>query len=109
MSYNELYALVAEIETNHARVKQARAEAERTPVRQSIDGELGTVTVSGEGELLAVDLNRVAITGMPSAAVTAALVRAITEAENRAASQFTEMIAAARRDVEIPAIQGGPA
>jgi DNA-binding protein YbaB len=108
MSYNELYALVAEVEANHARVKQARAEAERTPVRQLIDGGFGSVTVSGEGELLAVDLNRAAIAGLSNTSVAPAVLRAITEAEERAAAQFTELIAAARRDVQTPEIQGGP-
>ena len=109
MSYNDLYALVAQIEANHARVTQARAEALGTPVCRPIDGGLGTVTVSGEGDLVAVDLDRAAIAGLSGATLAPAVLRAITEAEARAATQFTEMIAAAHRDVDIPAIQGGPA
>lgn len=56
--YDRLYALVQETEANITRLQDAAAAAREHRVRRAIPGRLGTVTVSGNGGLIAVDLDR---------------------------------------------------
>jgi DNA-binding protein YbaB len=81
---DEISALVAQIENDVARARR-RAEA-RTNARhvQDIDAGLGTVTVSGTGELVAVDLDRAALKRSTGSALAAAVLDAVRKAEERA-------------------------
>lgn len=99
--YDELYALVSEMHTALAELRNARDEALTRPVEQTIPGDLGTVTVSGAGELVSVVLTRKRLIGTNGASLGRAVADAIRTAEKRAAAQYRQTVAEARRVIEL--------
>jgi DNA-binding protein YbaB len=97
--YDRMYALVSEIESNVAAMDQANAEALARPLTHEIEGGYGTVTVTGGGKLLAVDLDPRAIAGVRGAALGAAVTRAVRAAEVLAATRYQQQMAAATQQV----------
>jgi DNA-binding protein YbaB len=97
--FNRLYALVAEIETNTARVTEAHVAATRLEVRGQIPGGLGSVTVNGESGLESVDLDPRMFRFTNAAALGAAVRQAITEAENEYQASYFRLVADASRHI----------
>ena len=97
--FNQLYALVQEIETNTARLDEADARARRQVARRQIDGQLGHVAVSGEGELIEVGLDRRALRNRGGQAVGTAVLRAITLAEADIRTERARTMSAAQRTI----------
>jgi DNA-binding protein YbaB len=97
--FNQLYALVQEIEANTARLDEAGARTRRQVARRRIDGQLGLVAVSGDGELTEVDLDRRALRHRNGQAVGAAVLRAITLAEADIRAERARTMAAAKRTI----------
>lgn len=81
---DDIIALVERIEADVARARE-RALA-RTTARhvEPIEAGLGTVTVTGDGELAAVDLDRAALKRSTGSALAAAVLAAVRKAEERA-------------------------
>ena len=97
--YDRMYALVAEIESNVAAMDRANEEALAQPLTHEIDGRLGTVTVTGGGKLLAVDLDPRNIVGASGASVGMAVTKAIRAAEVLAMARYQARMAAATQQV----------
>jgi DNA-binding protein YbaB len=95
--FNQLYALVQEIEANAARLDEADARARRQVARRRIDGQLGFVAVSGDGELIEVDLDRRQLRYLNGQALGTAVLRAITSAEADIRTERARTMSAAHR------------
>ena len=96
MNYqDELYHLAREIDAATAAVAQTTQEAERAPQLWPLPGGLGSVTVSGAGELTAVTLDSAEMRQYSAAALSRALLQGIREAEQQAEHRRAETIAAA--------------
>lgn len=81
---DDISALVAQIE-NETRQALARARARETErIVEPVEPGLGTVTVSGSGELTAVDLDRAGIKRSTGTALASAVLAAVRRAEERA-------------------------
>lgn len=81
---DDISALVAQIE-NQTRQALARVQARGSEqFVEPIEPGLGTVTVSGTGELAAVDLDRAGIKRSTGSALAAAVLAAVRKAEERA-------------------------
>jgi hypothetical protein len=100
MSYfNRLYALVAEIETNTARIAEAHAAASRRKFRRQISGGFGSVTVSSEAGLESVDLDRRMVRFTTASALGTAVRLAVTEAENECRASYFQVVDEAARHI----------
>lgn len=97
--YDRMYALVSEIETNVAAMDRANEEALAQPLTHEIEGGYGTVTVTGGGRLLAVDLDPRTILGARGSAVGTAVTRAVRAAEVLAATRYQQQMADATQQV----------
>lgn len=97
--YDQMYALVTEIDENTRRVREAAISARSRTVRQELPGGVGSVTVTGSGTLLAVQLDRYKVSTISGAALGSAVLRAITAAEAQAKSYYADATRAAHRDV----------
>ncbi|MFL6142158.1 MAG: YbaB/EbfC family DNA-binding protein [Labedaea sp.] len=97
--FNQLYALVQEIEADAARLDEAAAQARKHVARRQIDGQLGLVTVSGDGELIEVGLDRQALRYLNGQALGTAVLRAITMAESDLRAERARTMSAARRTI----------
>ncbi|WP_208630399.1 YbaB/EbfC family nucleoid-associated protein [Amycolatopsis kentuckyensis] len=96
MNYQgELYHLAREINAATAAVAQTTQDAERTPLEWRLPGELGSVTVSGAGELTAVTLDAAEMRQYSAAALSRTLLEGIRDAEAQAEHRRAETIAAA--------------
>ncbi|WP_410566960.1 hypothetical protein [Amycolatopsis sp. cmx-4-61] len=93
--HDELYHLAREINTATATVAQTTQEAERTPLQWQLPGRLGSVTVSGAGELTAVTLDATQLHQYSAAALSRALLDGIRDAEQQAERRRAATIAAA--------------
>lgn len=100
-AYNELYALVSEMNSGIVDMKNAQNEALSRPVTHPISGDIGTVTVSGAGDLVSVDLGRDRIFGTTSASLGRAVVHAIRTAEQRVAAQYQQIVDEARPVIDL--------
>lgn len=102
MNYqDELYHLAREIDAATAAVAQSTQEAERAPLQWQLPGELGSVTVSGTGELTAVTLDAAEMRQYNAAALSRALLDGIRDAELQAERRRAETIAAAIAETEL--------
>ncbi|MBN6034027.1 YbaB/EbfC family nucleoid-associated protein [Amycolatopsis sp. 195334CR] len=99
--YDELYALVAEMDAGIVAMKKAQETALATPVTQPISGEVGTVTVSGAGELLSVDLDRNRLVGATGGSLARSVVSAVRAAEQRRAEQYQQLVNDARPSIDV--------
>lgn len=80
MNYlDELYNLAREIDAATAAVAQAARNAERQPLQLRLPGDLGSITVSGAGELTAVTLDGAELHQYSADALSRALLRGIQE------------------------------
>jgi DNA-binding protein YbaB len=92
---DELYNLAREIDTAVATVAQTTSGAERAPLEWRLPGELGSVTVSGAGELTAVTLDATEMHQYSADALARTLLHGIRDAEQRADRQRGDTVAAA--------------
>lgn len=99
--YDQLCAYVAEVDNNLGRM-QAVAES-FADVRHTvpIPGEFGTVTVSGNGKLLSVELHRDTPMMTRGKPLGQAIMRAIRQAEEEMREIRKRRISAAQRDVTL--------
>lgn len=96
MNYqDELYHLAREIDEAAAAVAQTAQTAERAPLEWRLPGELGTVTVSGAGQLTAVTLDAAEMRQYSADALSRTLLQGIQDAEHRADRRRVDTIAAA--------------
>ncbi|AGM07119.1 hypothetical protein [Amycolatopsis keratiniphila] len=97
MSYqDELYHLAREIDATVAAVEQAATGAARNRVTWMLPGELGSVTVTGAGELVDVSVDVAAMKDYSTASLSRQLLLGIQRAEETAARRFETAIAAVR-------------
>jgi DNA-binding protein YbaB len=92
---DELYHLAREIDAATATVAQTAQQAEHQPLQVPLPGELGSITVSGAGELTAVTLESVELHHYSADALSRTLLRAIQDAETQAERRRADTIAAA--------------
>lgn len=95
--YDRLYALAKEIDANVAQVKKVAGGTARQQTKLPIPGGLGSVTVTGGGQLVSVDLDRRALGATNGTALGRQLVQAIREAESRATAARKQQIEAVQR------------
>lgn len=92
MSYQDkAYNLVKEIDAKAAEVREAVRNAERAPTVRQLDGGLGSVAVSGTGELLEVFLDVEQVRNQTAASLARQVLRGIqqTELDARRAGEAT--------------------
>ncbi|MEU3624952.1 hypothetical protein BS329_36805 [Amycolatopsis coloradensis] len=95
MSYqDELYHLAREIDATVVTVEQAATGAARDRVTWSLPGELGSVTVTGAGELVDVSVDVAAMKDYSAPSLSRQLLLGIQRAEETAARRFETTIAA---------------
>lgn len=99
---DELYHLAREIDAATAAVAATARDAEHSPSEWRLPGELGTVTVSGAGELTAVTLDTTEMHQYSAAALSRALLRGIQEAEHHADQRRRDAIATVVTDRDLP-------
>lgn len=99
--YDELYMLAKEIETNLHRVQATVAGFAAARVVMPIPGGCGTVTVTGTGQLVSVDLERGPVSRVTGAALARGVEQAIRRAEEEARITRERRLADARRDVSL--------
>ncbi|APU22100.1 YbaB/EbfC family nucleoid-associated protein [Actinoalloteichus sp. GBA129-24] len=80
----EIRALVAEIEAATAAAQARAVERQNATYSEPIGSELGTVTVGGQGELRAVDLDTRSLRYTNESALADAVKTAVQRAERRA-------------------------
>ncbi|MEU0795071.1 hypothetical protein ABZ342_33835 [Amycolatopsis sp. NPDC005961] len=96
MNYqDELYNLAREIDAAVATVTQTARGAEHAPLEWRLPGELGTVTVSGAGELTAVTLDITEMHQYSADALSRTVLQGIRDAEQRADQRRGDTIATA--------------
>ncbi len=96
MNYqDELYNLAREIDAATAAVAQTAHQAEHQPLQVPLPGDLGSITVSGAGELTAVTLDGTELHQYSADALSRTLLRAIQDAETQAERRRADTIAAA--------------
>lgn len=94
MSYeDELYHLANEIDAKVAAVEGAVTDAARARVAWALPGELGTVTVTGTGELVEVHVDVPAMKAYSAASLGRQLLVGIQRAEAAAAQRYDAAIA----------------
>ncbi|MEV6912127.1 hypothetical protein [Amycolatopsis sp. NPDC051071] len=97
MSYeNELYHLAREIDATVAAVEQAAIGAARDRVTWTLPGDLGSVTVTGAGELVDVSVAVAAMKDYSASSLSRQLLLGIQRAEETAAQRYEAAIAAVR-------------
>jgi DNA-binding protein YbaB len=92
---DELYNLAREIDAATAAVAQTTQQAEHQPLQVPLPGDLGSITVSGAGELTAVTLDGTELHQYSADALSRTLLRAIQDAETQAERRRADTIAAA--------------
>lgn len=92
---DELYHLAREIDAAAAAVAQTAQQTERHPLQVPLPGDLGSITVSGGGELTAVTLESTELHQYSANALSHTLLRAIQGAECQAERRRADAIAAA--------------
>ncbi|EMD23233.1 hypothetical protein [Amycolatopsis azurea] len=99
MSYeNELYHLAKEIDASAAAVEQAAAGAARDRVTWTLPGELGSVTVTGAGELVDVSVDVAAMKDYSASSLSRQLLLGIQRAEEAAVRRYDAAIAAVQNE-----------
>lgn len=96
-TYDRLYALVKEMDADLERVRTAVTSTANERHERPIRNDLGTVTVTGAGELVAVDLNVRALHAVRPAHLGQQLRDAILTAERHALTQREQRIKDAQR------------
>ncbi|MFD5249946.1 hypothetical protein ACFWIW_35740 [Amycolatopsis sp. NPDC058340] len=97
MSYqDELYHLAREIDATVVAIEQAAAGAARDRVTWTLPGELGSVTVTGAGDLVDVSVDVVAMKAYSAASLSRQLLVGIQRAEETAAQRYETALAAVR-------------
>ncbi|MGH4019843.1 MAG: hypothetical protein ACRDT0_11515 [Pseudonocardiaceae bacterium] len=81
---DEIYHRVAEIERRTAEVRERVQARRRARIDEPLGSDLGTVSVSGHGELLAIKLNRDSLRFTNARALGDEIVRAVHRAERKA-------------------------
>lgn len=94
--YDRLYARVAELENGLARSRATIAGFADVRLTTPIGRDLGTVVMSGESRLLAVDLDPAAVRYTTAAALGEAVLAAIRQAEKDSKDHRAEALARAR-------------
>lgn len=99
MSYeDELYHLAREIDATVAVVEHASVAAARDRVTWALPGELGSVTVTGAGEVVDVQVDVAAMKAYSAASLSRQLLLGIQRAEETAAQRYDAAIAAVRAE-----------
>ncbi|MFC9250070.1 hypothetical protein [Amycolatopsis thailandensis] len=97
MSYqDELYHLAREIDATVAAVERAATGAARDRVTWTLPGELGSVTVTGAGELVDVSVDVTVMKDYSAPSLSRQLLLGIQRAEETAARRFETAITAVR-------------
>ena len=94
--YDQLYARVAELENGLARSRATIAGFADIRHTTPIAGDLGTVVMSGESRLLAVDLDVAAVRYTTAATLGKAVLAAIRQAEKDSKDHRAAALAQAR-------------
>jgi DNA-binding protein YbaB len=103
MNPNEqLEAFVREVEANLHRVQAAARQARAATLTVPIPGGFGTVTVTGAGIPVSVDLNRDTPRLTRGAALAKAITLAIHQAEDQAKANRQRAVADSRRQPGYP-------
>jgi DNA-binding protein YbaB len=92
---NELYNLAREIDDAIATVRASVAQVTASPVDVRLPGDLGTVTVSGAGELRRIDLEADYVRNYSAGSLARQLLAGIRQAEQDAAQRRSATHAAA--------------
>jgi DNA-binding protein YbaB len=92
---DELYHLAREIDAAAAAVAKTAQDTERQPLQLPLPGKLGSITVSGAGELTSVTLESTDLQQYSADALARTLLRAIQDAEAQAERRRVDTIAAA--------------
>jgi DNA-binding protein YbaB len=93
---DELYNLVKEIHGKVEAVEGAISETAQARTVRHLPGELGTVTVTGGGQLVDVSLDMRALKTQTGASLGRQIMQGIQQAEKDAAARRDSTIAAAR-------------
>ncbi|GAA4529383.1 hypothetical protein [Amycolatopsis samaneae] len=102
MNYEDmLYHRVNELEAKFAAFTEAVAHAERARVPWQLPGELGTVTVSGAGELLEVSLDVDEMRNYTAESLARQVLHGIQQAEHTATEQHAATLAVAEEEAQI--------
>lgn len=96
ISYDGLYALVRELDGGLNHMTSAGRQAADTHQDHPIPGNLGTVTVTGAGQLVSISLDARMLPYVNGHALGATLTRAINDAEHKAAARWRQHVDAAR-------------
>ncbi|QUQ65289.1 YbaB/EbfC family nucleoid-associated protein [Kutzneria sp. CA-103260] len=94
-SYNEIYALAEEIDANISKARELAQTAMNRPYTVEIEPNLGTVTVTGAGELIAVDLDPRTLPTTMGRSLGAQVMAAIHHAESVARAAASQEMAPA--------------
>src|SRR5690349_3349269 len=99
-TYDRLYNLAKEIDARVIDTQQAAENGRSLPLTRNIGVGLGSVTVSGSGTLVSIELVGDAVGTQTGASLAEHVLRAVREAENAASARRDAMIAEASRRVE---------
>nr|WP_246481209.1 hypothetical protein [Amycolatopsis umgeniensis] len=91
-----MYHLAREIDATVAAVERAATSAARDRATWSLPGELGSVTVTGAGELVDVSVDVAAMKDYSAPSLSRQLLLGIRRAEETAARRFEAAMAAVR-------------
>jgi hypothetical protein len=99
--YDHLYALVRELDDRFERTRKAVAEADLLTVRRELPGGTGSLVVTGDGRLLAVELEprTMARRHLTGRQLAAELLHTIHAAEAEATASRDQRIAEAQRPI----------
>lgn len=98
-TYDRLYNLAKEIDASVIATEQAAESGRKSPLVRNIGAGLGSVTVTGSGSLVSIELNRDAVETQTGASLAGHVLRAIHDAEHAASARQDAMIAEASRRV----------
>jgi hypothetical protein len=98
---DELYNLVHEIDTKIAAAEHAVADAHSEHLTRPLPGELGDITVSGAGALVALTLDAQIVRRHTSSSLAQHLMRGIQATEREAVQQRKATIAAAQEKARL--------
>ena len=96
ISDDGLYALVRELDEGLRKMMTAGQQEANTPREYRIPGDLGTVTVTGAGQLASISLDPRMLRYVNGQALGAAMTQTVRHAEHDAAQRWRQRIDEAR-------------
>jgi DNA-binding protein YbaB len=98
-TYDQLHAYVRELESHLEHVEETVTTARQRQTHVPIADNLGTVIVTGTGQLTSVDLDPRKLTTTNGAALGRQVADAIRQAESSATIEAQQRIQATRNDI----------